>query len=266
MDFVSRITDLCDIARAAGERIMTIYGRSVAVEQKPDRSPLTEADRAAHELICARLCRLAPDIPVVSEESADPAGAAREAGSRFWLVDPLDGTKEFLSRNGEFTVNIALVMDGRAVLGVVYAPAAELLYYAAAGKRAFKRKADAAARPISARSFASGRPVVVASRSHAGPDTAAFLKSLGEHKAVSMGSSLKLCLVAEGAADAYPRLGPTMEWDTAAAQCVLEAAGGSVTGPDHRPLTYGKPGLRNPWFIACGRGGHDWHRYLLPTV
>jgi len=256
---------VCEIARAAGRRILEVYERGFTIEHKEDRSPLTEADRAAHDVIITELRALTPDISVLSEESAKADYAARAGWNRFWLVDPLDGTKEFINRNGEFTVNIALIENGRVVLGAVYVPVAKLIYYACAGQGAFKQQGEAEARPVRVRRFNGGKPIVVASRSHAGPETEAFLKSLGEHDIVSMGSSLKLCLVAEGAADVYPRLGPTMEWDTAAAQCVVEVAGGSVTDLGSRSLVYNKSDLHNPWFIVSGAGGYDWHRHLPPA-
>jgi 3'(2'), 5'-bisphosphate nucleotidase len=251
-----------DIARAAGQRILEIYEREFTVEHKNDRSPLTEADRAAHDLLTARLQALTPALPVLSEESVQVDYAKRTGWKRFWLVDPLDGTKEFINRNGEFTVNIALIEGHRPVLGVVYVPVAGVIYYACAGQSAFKQQGAGAPWAIRSRRYDGGKPIVVASRSHAGKETAAFLKSIGEHDIVSMGSALKLCLVAEGAADVYPRLGPTMEWDTAAAQCVVEMAGGNVTGLDRRPLAYNKPDLHNPWFIVSGAGNYDWYRHL----
>lgn len=253
---------VCDIARAAGRRILEIYEREYKVEHKDDRSPLTEADRAAHELITARLRALTPALPALSEESVQVDYEKRLGWKRFWLVDPLDGTKEFINRNGEFTVNIALIEGHRPVLGVVHVPVTRVTYYACAGQGAFKQQGVGAARAIRSRRFDGGKPIVVASRSHAGKETEAFLKSVGEHDVVSMGSALKLCLVAEGAADVYPRLGLTMEWDTAAAQCVVEMAGGNVTGLDRRPLVYNKPDLHNPWFIVSGLGDYDWYRHL----
>jgi len=253
------------IARAAGRRILDIYEREFKVEHKADRSPLTEADRAAHELISAQLNALTPDIPVLSEESAKVDYATRAAWHRFWLVDPLDGTKEFINRNGEFTVNIALIENHRAVLGVVYVPVTGVMYFAGDGLGAFKQLGESAAQAIRVRRYAGKKPMVVASRSHAGPETEAFLKSLGAHDVVSMGSALKLCLVAEGAADVYPRLGPTMEWDTAAAQCVVEAAGGRVTDLQRQALAYNKSSLLNPWFLASAGDDYDWHRHL-PAV
>ena len=251
-----------EIAHAAGRRILDVYEREFKVEHKEDRSPLTEADRAAHEIITTRLEALTPDIPVLSEESAVVNYETRAGWKRFWLVDPLDGTKEFINRNGEFTVNIALIDGTRPVLGVVYVPVPALTYYACAGQGAYKQKGQCAIQPTRVRRFDGGKPIVVASRSHAGKETEAFLKNIGEHDIVSMGSALKLCLVAEGAADVYPRLGPTMEWDTAAAQCVVEAAGGRVTDLHRQPLVYNKPSLLNPWFLVSGAGDYDWYRHL----
>jgi 3'(2'), 5'-bisphosphate nucleotidase len=254
--------DIRAIAVEAGRCILDVYQREFEVQHKDDRSPLTEADRQSHETIVARLTALTPDIPVLSEESAAVDYAVRAGWARFWLVDPLDGTKEFIKRNGEFTVNIALIEKGRPVLGVVHVPVRGETYFAARGAGAHLQKGDAAPVAIQARRFGGARPIVVASRSHAGAETQAFLQSVGEHEAVSMGSSLKLCLVAEGKADVYPRLGPTMEWDTAAAQCVVEEAGGSVVDPQRRPLSYNKADLHNPWFIVSGAGGYDWARHL----
>lgn len=250
------------IAVEAGQRILEVYNRDFGVVEKGDGSPLTEADRAAHETIVARLTQLAPDIPVLSEESAAIDYAVRATWKRFWLVDPLDGTKEFIKRNGEFTVNIALVEDGHAVLGVVHVPVTAVSYSACVGRGAYKQEGAAAPQPIRARRYGGGKAVVVASRSHAGRHIEGFLNNIGAHEVVSMGSALKLCLVADGTADVYPRLGPTMEWDTAAAHCVVEAAGGSVTDVHARTLRYNKPSLLNPWFMVSGTGGHDWHRHL----
>jgi 3'(2'), 5'-bisphosphate nucleotidase len=250
------------IAEEAGRRILTIYGRDFSVDEKQDGSPLTEADQAAHSLIVESLIKLARDIPVLSEESAEISYEERAAWARFWLVDPLDGTKEFINRNGEFTVNIALIEGSMPVLGVVHVPVAKITYYACLGGGAFKQREGKAPTPIRARSFGGGKPMVAASRSHAGDQLAVFLKNIGDHDVVSMGSALKLCLVAEGAADVYPRLGPTMEWDTAAAQCVVEQAGGRVTDLSGAPLTYNKKSLLNSWFLVGGRDDYDWLAHL----
>jgi 3'(2'), 5'-bisphosphate nucleotidase len=243
-----------DIAREAGERIMAIYacGTAAAATAKQDGSPLTAADLAAEEAIVAGLARHCPGVPVVSEEGAGAAAAPPKG--RFILVDPLDGTKEFLSRTGEFTVNIALVEDGAPSCGVVYAPALGRLWLGVVGKGAEAVSAGTGPnRPILAR-----RPgaavVAVASRSHRDPETEAFLARLAVAERRSIGSSLKFCLVAGGEADVYPRFGPTMEWDTAAGHAVLVAAGGRVETPDGQPLRYGKSGTgwRNGPFVAWG--------------
>ncbi|MBZ9539941.1 3'(2'),5'-bisphosphate nucleotidase CysQ [Modicisalibacter tunisiensis] len=245
------------IALDAGRAIMTVYAREFSVEEKHDRSPLTEADQAAHDLIVAGLEALPDAIPVLSEEDVEgfPGSDAR---GRYWLVDPLDGTKEFIKRNGEFTVNIALIEHGKPVLGVVVAPALGVSYLAAEGVGAFKVGEDGERRAIrTASGPAVGTPWrVVGSRSHPSAEMAAWLENLGPHEMVAMGSSLKLCLVAEGAADAYPRLGPTCLWDTGAAQAVVEQAGGRVETLQGEPLRYVSPvspeETRNPYFVVWG--------------
>jgi 3'(2'), 5'-bisphosphate nucleotidase len=262
-------TDACEYLQAvraiavdAGRKILDIYERGFEVDEKPDRSPVTEADRAAHELISARLTALTPDIPILSEESASAGFEQRAGWTRLWLVDPLDGTKEFISRNGEFTVNIALVENGSPVLGVVYVPVIGTSYFGCRGQGAQKEQGACEIRSINVRRYGGTCPIVVASRSHAGPEIKRFLDGVGPHDVVNMGSALKLCLVAEGTADVYPRLGPTMEWDTAAAQCVVECAGGRVTDLQGRPLAYNKPDLHNPWFVVDA-GGYDWRPFLV---
>ena len=254
------------IAEEAGRHILAVYERDFSVQEKEDGSPLTEADSAAHRVIVEGLRQLSPDIPVLSEESAKIEYAERAAWERFWLVDPLDGTKEFINRNDEFTVNIALIEGTGPVLGVVYVPVLQLSYYACRGQGAFKQRAQETPERIQAKSYHGGKPVIVASRSHAGDKLAQFLKNVGDHDVISMGSSLKLCLVGEGAADVYPRLGPTMEWDTAAAQCVVEQAGGRVTDFSGVALIYNKVSLLNPWFVVGGRDDHDWIAHLPPAA
>ena len=240
------------IAREAGEAIMAVYRRDFSVEEKADKSPLTEADSAAHEVIAARLAVLEPVLPVLSEEGVH-TGFEPDPEGYYWLVDPLDGTKEFIKRNGEFTVNIALIAQGRPLLGVVYAPATNVLYQAAEGLGAFRIDADGEV-PIQVAGPVAGRPWrVVGSRSHAGDSLLAWLDALGDYELVPMGSSLKFCLVAEGRADVYPRLGPTSLWDTGAAQCVVEQAGGAVLRLDGEPLGYGDVSqILNPHFIVWG--------------
>jgi 3'(2'), 5'-bisphosphate nucleotidase len=254
------------IASEAGARILEVYQRPFTVAAKEDGSPLTEADQVAHRLIVTRLSALTPDIPLLSEESAAIRYSERAKWRRFWLVDPLDGTKEFVKRNDEFTVNIALIDRGRPVLGVVLAPVLDVLYWACVGEQAFKQSSDGSIREIHARQYAGGKATVAVSRSHPGERLAGFLQSMaqqeGEPETLAMGSALKVCLVAEGVADAYPRFGPTSEWDTAAAQCVLEAAAGRLTDFQMRPLTYNKRSLLNPWFFASGVGEYDWTVHL----
>ena len=261
-DPCKHLDTVCAIAHDAGLRILDIYKRDFGVEHKRDGSPVTEADNAAHAVIVAALAKLTPDIPVLSEESAEIDPAERRRWARFWLVDPLDGTKEFISRNGQFTVNIALIEGDRPVLGVVHAPVTGVTYRACQGGGAQKSEGSQSPRPIKARRYAGANPVIVASRLHAGRALGGFLESVGVHELTSMGSSLKFCLVAEGAADVYPRLGPTMEWDTGAAQCVVEQAGGRVVDVANRPLRYNKPSLKNPWLITAGAGAEDWVRHL----
>ena len=248
--FLPAISELEPIARAAGDAILAIYRQPFAVEYKQDESPLTAADQGAHEVIVQALARLTPDIPVLSEESDAETMQARLGWSRYWLVDPLDGTKEFVSRNGEFTVNIALIDHGRPVWGLVYAPVLDKLWYGGKGIGAW-RVADGTHKAIQTRPHEAGQAWrVVGSRNHLSQATLDYLAPLGEVELVSMGSSLKFCIIAEGGAELYPRLAPTCEWDTAAAQAVLEGAGGSVTQLDGTALAYNKPNILNPWFVA----------------
>ncbi len=245
------------IARAAGEAILAIYNaKNFQQKQKADGSPLTEADLAAHNEIVKQLKSLTPDIPILSEESEQSIDyTARKNWSQYWLVDPLDGTKEFIKRNGEFTVNIALIEEGKSVLGVVYAPVLNTLYYAAFGQGAFKQCKDQVPQQLPIIRNNSETIKVVASKSHCTPETEAFIKAIEKQgrsvEAVSKGSSLKLCMVAEGSADIYPRLAPTMEWDTAAAQCVVEQSGKHVLQYENKqPVIYNKKELLNPWFVV----------------
>jgi 3'(2'), 5'-bisphosphate nucleotidase len=251
-----------DIARAAGAAIMAVYARDFAVEAKADASPLTEADMAAHRLIVAGLQALEPDIPVLSEESAAIDWQVRQHWYRYWLVDPLDGTREFVKRNGEFTVNIALIQGDAPVFGVVYAPALDELVYATRARGAFLRLGDKDI-ALNAQRPAAAPLRVAASRSHLDERTGAALARMGEIERFGLGSSLKFLRIAQGRADVYPRFGPTSEWDTAAAQCVLEAAGGVVLGLDGVPLRYNrKASLLNPDFIALGDADLPWREWL----
>ena len=248
-----------DAVAAASTAILEVYATGHGVEYKADESPITRADRAAHDILAARLSLLTPSIPVLSEEAeAAHDFAVRRAWPELWLVDPLDGTREFISRNGEFTVNVALIRGHEPVLGVVAAPALGLTYYAARGHGAFRAQTESGAEPIHVRPAADPL-VVVGSRSHRGDSLDGLLARLGPHEMRPMGSALKFCLVAEGSADFYPRLGPTSEWDTAAAQAVLEVAGGAVTTLDGTPLRYNqRDTLLNPHFIAYGDRDRRW--------
>jgi len=251
------------IARAAGKAILDVYSRDFAVQEKGDKSPLTEADEVANGVIVAALGRLSPPLPILTEEAVSDFAGPDPKG-RYWLVDPLDGTKEFINRNGEFTVNIALIEGSRPVLGVVYAPVPDVLYVGAEGLGAFKSTAERREQ-IRVAEHTAGRPWrVVGSRSHAGDSLGQFLNRLGSYELVSMGSSLKFCLVAEGSADIYPRLGPTSLWDTAAAQCVVEQAGGAVIQFNGLPLSYAQPSQTlNPFFLVHGKSAMPWGDLLV---
>jgi 3'(2'), 5'-bisphosphate nucleotidase len=246
-------------AQRAGGAIMAVYATDFAVRDKADASPVTAADEAAEKIILADLAAIAPDVPVVAEEAV-ASGRVPVIAERFFLVDPLDGTKEFVGRRDEFTVNVALIEAGEPVLGVVFAPARRELYWGdvRTGKAGHIDADPDGTMPSMGNAIQARLPppaglTVVASRSHRTPETDTFLASYPVSEFRSIGSSLKFCLVASGEADLYPRIGTTMEWDTAAGHAVLAAAGGSVTGLDGEPFTYGKPGFRNGNFVARGR-------------
>jgi 3'(2'), 5'-bisphosphate nucleotidase len=247
------------IAAAAGEAIMRVYGGAFDVEHKDDDSPLTQADRDSHAIITDGLASLDVGLPVLSEESPAEDISGRRAWSHYWLVDPLDGTKEFVKRNGEFTVNIALIAAGQPVLGVVDAPALGIGYAGATALGAWRYDSTGQANEIHTTTTGEGPTRVLGSRSHPSPALASFLERIGPHEIIPMGSSLKICLVAEGGADVYPRFGPTSEWDTAAAQAVLECAGGCMMDVAGRKLRYNtKDSLLNPHFLAIGDTSRDW--------
>lgn len=264
MDLAGLIPHIVALSMAAGRAVLDVYRRDFSITEKEDRSPLTEADLASHRIIADGLASLTPEIPVLSEESRHTPWEERRSWETYWLVDPLDGTKEFIKKNGEFTVNIALVSGHRVELGVVHAPVLGRTFHAASGLGAFVREGDGMPRSIWVSRHREGEPWrVVGSRSHASPALAGFLARLGGHELVSMGSSLKFCLVAEGKAHVYPRLGPTSEWDTAAAQCIVEEAGGAVVTIDGAPLLYNaKPDLLNPFFIAGADPSMDWRPFF----
>ena len=268
-------TELLDqikqIAVAAGREILAVYNRGTAIDVtlKGDNSPLTDADRRANTVIFEQLVALTPEIPILSEESEPLSFQIRQQWQRYWLVDPLDGTKEFIKRNGEFTVNIALIEAGRPVLGVVHVPVSATTYTGLPEEGAWKQINGETLRPIAIESFdlAARKVRVVASRSHKDARLELLLAELestiGSVELVSMGSSLKICLLAEGVADIYPRLAPTSEWDTAAAHAVLSAAGGEVVDTSFRPLRYNqKSELLNPFFIAIADTSVAWHDQL----
>ncbi|MGJ8668540.1 MAG: 3'(2'),5'-bisphosphate nucleotidase CysQ [Oceanococcus sp.] len=265
MDY-PKIESLLTLAEHAGAAIMKIYDGAIEVEQKADSSPLTQADLAAHKVIAAGLSSLTPDIPVLSEEGGIPGYSERQGWQCYWLVDPLDGTKEFIKRNGEFTVNIALIENGRAVRSVVLAPALGTAYWGCNQEGAFKRDADGKVTQIRCRQLPEKDWKVLVSRSHRAPEVDALLSKIPPHEPVSAGSSLKFCLIAEGSADFYPRLGLTSEWDTGAGQCVLEAAGGAVIKTDGKALRYNsKEELLNPHFLAVSTTRYDWVSLLAES-
>ncbi|NQV68537.1 MAG: 3'(2'),5'-bisphosphate nucleotidase CysQ [Pseudohongiella sp.] len=261
---------LRDIVVSAGREILSVYNsdQAIAVTDKADNSPLTDADRRAHRLIEDRLKNLTPDIPVLSEESEMIDFQIRRSWQRYWLVDPLDGTKEFIKRNGEFTVNIALIEQGRASMGVVHVPVSGISYLGKLGSGAWKQDGESIVAIHSSRLKPLDNLVrVVVSRSHRGELLDGIIQiietELGETEVVSMGSSLKICLLAEGKADIYPRLAPTCEWDTAAAHAVLSAAGGEIVDIEFRPLRYNqKSELLNPYFFALADSAYPWQQLL----
>jgi 3'(2'), 5'-bisphosphate nucleotidase len=253
MSYQALIDALEPVAREAGAKIMEIYREGTQADYKGDGSPVTIADKAAEEVILEALQTIAPDVTVISEENA--ASHALRAPDQFFLVDPLDGTKEFLKRDGKgsFTVNIALIEQGVPVMGVVYAPALDRMFTGAQGLGAREQSGDAPARAMQVRPVPASGRVAVASASHRDAQTDAWLSGQGITETVSIGSSLKFCLVAAGEADVYPRFGPTMEWDTGAGDAVLRAAGGRLCLPDDSAFDYGKPEYRNGAFIAWGQ-------------
>lgn len=263
-------TDIMALAKKAGHSIMEIYNTvELGIELKNDNSPLTRADTASHEILKLGLQQLTPQIPVLSEEEIIPLWESRMNWKRYWLIDPLDGTKEFIKRNGEFTVNIALIEDGRPILGVVWAPALDVGYLGLPQQKIATKYVNNTTHQIAHKMVSRQSPInIVSSRSHSDSDTTLFIDFL-KHSFQSIqlkniGSSLKICLVAEGAADIYPRINPTSEWDTAAAHAVLEAAGGRVFKKDGEELRYNqKESLLNPSFFAVGDPNFAWKEMLL---
>ena len=261
-DYPDLIPQLLQIAEQAATAILEVYNSDdFGVETKSDDSPLTRADKAAHDVICAGLAKLSPNTPILSEEAANIPFDERQQWQQYWLIDPLDGTKEFIKRNDEFTVNIALIKHGFPVIGVVLVPVSGVVYYAAEGMGAYKRSNKTSdAVKISVRPWQHDNLIVAGSRSHGSQALEDFMSCLGKNiKRISIGSSLKMCLVAEGKADIYPRLGLTSEWDTGAAQCVVEQAGGSLTNLAQERLPYNtKDSLLNPYFLTFSQTHEDW--------
>ncbi|MGQ7271542.1 3'(2'),5'-bisphosphate nucleotidase CysQ [Marinobacter nauticus] len=251
MHYSSILPDVIKIADEASEKVLHIYQSDFKVNYKEDHSPITAADIASHDIIVKGLRQISRDIPVLSEEGAEIPWEEREKWRRFWLIDPIDGTKDFTQRTGEFTVNIAMIEDGEPVMGVVTAPALKEAFWGIKGEGAHMRDRTGRVHRIR---VAEPKDTlrVVASKNHLNEETRAFIDTLGAHETVQAGSSLKFCRIAEGHADIYPRMGPTSEWDTAAAHAVLVAAGGKVQTPEGQPLVYGKENILNPNFIAAG--------------
>ncbi len=268
LDFELLLGAVRDIAQSAARRILEVYESDFVTELKDDRSPLTAADLASHATICEGLQRLTPELPILSEEAAALPYAQRSQWARYWLVDPLDGTKEFIKRNGEFTVNIALIEGHAPVLGVVHVPVSHTSYFAGLGLGSFRQVGENAqcellrTRPVNPQKI-----VVCGSRSHGSNAVQEMIRKLpGEVEFISQGSSLKFCLVAEGRADIYPRFGLTSEWDTAAAQCVVELAGGVVTDTRFQRLSYNtKESLLNPHFLVIADQTYPW-RTVVPEL
>lgn len=265
----SRLAATVDrLVRTAARAVLEVYGRDdFDVAHKRDASPVTAADLASHRILGDGLRDIAPELPMLSEESAEQVTAAeRRAWQRYWLVDPLDGTKEFLKRNGEFTINVALIEFGRPVFGIVHVPVSGASYIGSAGQGATRHEREGATRVLRVSGPAGERPVrIVGSRSHAGGELEGFAAALGGHEFLAIGSALKFCLLAQGSADVYLRLKPTSEWDTAAGQAVLEGAGGSVTDLAGQPLRYNaRETLINPPFLASGDLSRDYLAAAAP--
>jgi len=249
------------IAVEAGKKIMDIYQQDFDVIEKADKSPVTEADMAAHHYIIEQLAQIS-DYPILSEESATLSFEERSSWQTYWLVDPLDGTKQFVQRTDEFCVCIALIHKNEAILGAIHLPVTQDSYYACRGQGAFKQTADGSTESIQSRTFSSPS-IIAVSRSHKGDATSQVLDKIGEHELLISGSAIKACWVAEGKADLYPRLWPTSEWDTGAAQCIVEEAGGQLTTLDLKPMPYNtKNDLINPYFLVFGDKSVDWSKYL----
>lgn len=261
----SLLSNAVSLAKQAGKQILNIYHSDFTVEYKADKSPVTAADMAAHHSICQGLKQLTPEIPILSEELTTADFAERQHWQRYWLIDPLDGTKEFLEKNGEFTINIALIENHVPTLGVIYAPAFGFCYFAGTDQGAFKQIAEQEAALLQTASWQKDSPIIIAmSRRHGTDSLQNFLTQFPALNLLRCGSALKLCWLAEGFADAYPRFSPTSEWDTAAGQCILKEAGGTLIDSKGQVLRYNtKPSLRNTAFLAVGDKSHAWANYFV---
>lgn len=257
--------DINDIAIQAGKLIKKYFNASYEITIKDDQSPVTTADIEASDYIVEKLNKLTPDIPVLSEESAGFSYAERKHWSTFWLIDPLDGTRDFIKNRPGFSVNISLIHNHQSVLGVIYLPIYDCLYFASENNGAFKDEQLNSPSVIKVTDKVAPVIRVCASSAHPGKSLQKFLNNLPQHRLISIGSSIKSCKVAEGSADIYPRFGPTWEWDTAAAQCIVEQAGGQLTNLEFKALRYNKPSLLNPPFLVCGDPTFDWESYLDHT-
>jgi len=264
----SMIEPLISLCRSTSMRIAEIYNGKYQIDQKSDMTPVTCADLAAHCSIMAGLDLIAPGVPVLSEEADEIPFAQRSKWHTYWLVDPVDGTREFINGTGEFTINIALIDNYRPILGIIYAPIIEVCYYATQGGGAYKLLPNCATRKVlHTRPCNKAEIVVVAGRSGPSPQFTDYVRQIPYCHTMTIGSSLKSCLVAEGCADIYPRFGPTSEWDTAAAQCIVEEAGGMIADTAMQPLRYNtKASLLNPNFFAVGDVRHPWRHYLPPAI
>ncbi len=255
-------SEINQIAREAGKIVRQYFHTSYDVEMKDDKSPVTTADLAANEYIEQQLASITPDIQRISEESENTGYPERKHWDTFWLIDPLDGTREFIKNRPDFTVNIALIQNSQPILGCIYLPIADQLYYATTGDNAYRCDQANAPITINVSSPPSSVPRICGSRAHPSKAMQKFLANVGEHQLIARGSSIKSCMVADGSADIYPRFGPTWEWDTAAAQCIVEQAGGNITTLDLQALTYNKESLLNPSFLAFGDKATDWKTYI----
>ncbi len=261
-DIKELVLDVNHIAQGAGNKIKQYFNSNFEVNFKHDKSPVTTADLAAHQYIAEQLQALTPNLPQLSEESDQIDFDRRATWKTYWLIDPLDGTREFVKNNPDFTVNIALIHHNEPVLGVIHLPVENHLYFATRTNGAFKRVGNHSHTAISVRQQSLNSPRVCGSRAKPGKSMQKFLTNIGDHELISRGSSIKSCLVAEGSADIYPRFGPTWEWDTAAAQCIVEQAGGKLMDFESNTLQYNKESLLNPSFMAVGDNNINWQKFL----